>query len=184
MHLDSLGKNLLSLLVEKIQTAVPGRPETYVGYKECHDLLGLTQMREKWGESLKPQGLTSLADWTEINNKPGITGIIINRSTLEPGKGYFNLFGKDDGDYAWWAQQVKESKEYDWSPYLDEEFIFIPSDIEAPDREDIITSRIIRDTALSSKVKALHASQCQICKIMGGYVLVATTSNYLAYFST
>jgi len=163
MVLDSQGKNLLSLLVAKIKTVVPGRPETYIGYKECHDLLGLPQMREKWGESLKPQGLSSLADWTEYNNKPGITGLIISLSTLEPGKGYFNLFGKDDGNYAWWAEQIKKSKEYDWSPYLAEEFDLTPSDYEAPDKNDIVTSRIIRDTALSVKVKAINSYKCQLC---------------------
>ena len=118
MDLDLQGKNLLELLVSKLITVVPGRPETYIGYKECHDRLGLPQMREKWGESLKPQGLSSLADWTKANNKPGITGIIINLSTMEPGKGYFNFFGKDDDDYAWWADQIAKSKAYDWTPYI------------------------------------------------------------------
>lgn len=163
MNLDSQGKNLLALLVARIKTAVPGQPQTYIGYKECHDLLGLPQVREKWGESLKPQGLSSLAEWTELNNKPGITGIIINLSTYEPGKGYFNLFGKDDGDYAWWAIQVRAAKEYDWSPYLEEAFNLVQSDIDVPEREDIVVSRIIRDTALSSKVKAIHGYECQLC---------------------
>ena len=163
MDLDPQGKKLLSLLVSKIQMVVPGQPQTYIGYKECHDFLELPQMREKWGESLKPQGLSSLAEWTEVNNKPGITGVIINRSTFEPGIGYFSLFGKNDGDYAWWEKQVRESKEYDWSPYVIAEFDLSPSDIHAPDREDIVTSRIIRDTALSVKVKAMHNYECQLC---------------------
>ncbi|MGB3620304.1 MAG: hypothetical protein WBA20_03065, partial [Ketobacter sp.] len=165
MDLDLQGKNLLELLVSKLKTVVPGRPETYIGYKECHDRLGLPQMREKWGESLKPQGLSSLADWTKANIKPGITGIIINLSTMEPGKGYFDLFGKNDGDYAWWADQIAKSKAYDWSPYISKVFDLVPSDLDVPDREDIVTSRIIRDSSLSSKIKFLHSYECQLCGI-------------------
>lgn len=163
MPLDSQGKKLLALLVAKIKIVEPGRPETYIGYKACHDLLSLPQLREKWGESLKQQGLSSLADWTKSNNKPGITGIIISQSTQEPGKGYFSLFGKEIGDYAWWAEEVQKSKVYNWLPYLIEEFNLTPSDINVPEREDIVTSRIIRDTALSKKIKLLHAYECQLC---------------------
>ena len=165
MDLDSQGKSLLELLILKLETAVPGKPQTYIGYKECHDLLGLPQTREKWGESLKAQGLSALAEWTESNNMPAITGLIINLSTMEPGKGYFNLFGKDDGDYAWWASQISESKKYDWSPYITKVFDLTPSDFEAPDRQDIVTSRIIRDSSLSSRIKILHSYKCQLCGI-------------------
>ena len=34
-----------------------------------------------------------------------------------------------------------------------------------PDREDIVTSRIIRDSSLSSKIKILHSYECQLCGI-------------------
>ncbi|RUO71651.1 HNH endonuclease [Idiomarina ramblicola] len=165
MDLDSQGKQLLELLISKLDTVVPGKPETYIGYKECHDLLRLPRLREKWGESLKSQGLSSLADWTESNDKPGITGIIINLSTKKPGKEYFNLFGKDDDDYKWWAAQIAESKKHDWSSYISKIFDLIPSDLKVPDREDITTSRVIRDTFLSSKIKALHSYKCQLCGI-------------------
>ena len=167
MALDKQGENLLALLVERLDKAIPGQPQTYIGYKQCHDALGLTQQREKWGESLKPQGLSSLADWTEETGLPGITGLIINLSTNEPGKGYFNLFGRDENDYAWWSNQIKEAKEFDWSPYITEEFDLVPIDFAAPDREDIVTSRIIRDTGLSVRVKALNRNECQI----GGLVI-------------
>jgi hypothetical protein len=165
MELDTQGKRLLSLLVSRLERAVPGRPETYIGYKKCHDILELPQLRETWGESLKPQGLSSLAAWTESTNKPGITGLIINLTSHEPGKGYFNLFGRNDDDYSWWAEQIAKSKEFDWSPYIAEVFDLIPSDLEVPEREDIVTSRIIRNSALSSRLKSLHTNQCQICGI-------------------
>ncbi|HHF2998003.1 TPA: HNH endonuclease [Vibrio diabolicus] len=163
MNLDDQGRTLLELLVSKLDKAKPGRPETFIGYKECHTQLGLPKLREKWGESLKQQGLSSLANWTESNDKPGITGLIINLSTMEPGKGFFNLFGKDDGDYLWWSEQISKSKEYNWSPYLSKVFDLKPCDLDIPEREDITTSRIIRDSSLSLKVKILHSYKCQLC---------------------
>ncbi|TVU87767.1 HNH endonuclease [Vreelandella titanicae] len=165
MELDVQGRNLLSLLVTRLDKAVPGRPETYIGYKECHVLLGLEQQREKWGESLKSQGLLSLAGWTETNGFPGITGLIVSLSTLEPGKGYFHLFDKDEVNYDWWAEQIRSAKSFDWSPYLAEKFDLVPSDLEVPNREDISISRIIRDTALSYRVKLIHGYKCQLCGI-------------------
>lgn len=165
MELDSQGKQLLSLLVNRLERAVAGKPETYIGYKECHDILGLDQLRETWGESLKPQGLSSLADWTESTKKPGITGLIINHSTFEPGKGYFKLFGRNENDYSWWKEQISKSKEYDWSPYIAEVFALTPNDIEVPDRKDVVASRIIRDSTLSYRLKSMHSNLCQLCGI-------------------
>jgi HNH endonuclease len=163
MSLDIQSKNLLRLLVSKLNNAIPGRPDTYIGYKECHDLLGLQQQREKWGESLKPQGLSSLADWTVANSLPAITGLIINRSSNEPGAGYFTLFGKQDNPYSWWGNEIRKSKEFDWSPFVLEDFNFTPIDLDVPDREDMVVSRIIRDTTISLIVKRLNNFKCQIC---------------------
>ncbi|RUO70093.1 HNH endonuclease [Pseudidiomarina salinarum] len=163
MQLDEQGKNLLSLLVLRLDDAVPGRPDTYIGYKDCHDLLNLPKIREKWGESLKAQGLNSLAAWTAENNVPAITGLIIDKSSLEPGPGYFSLFGEQINPYQWWESEVRRSKSYDWSSFVNESFNLIPSDIDVPDREDIVVSRIIRDTALSQRVKRLNNYECQFC---------------------
>jgi len=165
MNLDPLGKNLLTLLVQRLESVTAGKPETYIGYKECHDLLGIEQVRERWGESLKAQGLLNLAEWTHQTTKPAITGIIISTLTYEPGKGYFNLFEKDEHDYAWWKQQVVDSKTFDWSSFINQERSLTPSDLEAPEREDTVISRIIRDSSLSKKVKILHNYKCQVCGI-------------------
>lgn len=166
MELDQEGKTLLTLLVSKLDSSIPGQPQTYIGYKQCHDALGLSQIREKWGESLKPQGLSSLADWTVSNGIPGITGLIINLTSNEPGKGYFSLFGRDENDYSWWTEQIKQAKNFDWSPYIEDDFNLVPSDLSVPDREDITTSRIIRDTGLSNRVKKLNKYECQICGLV------------------
>lgn len=91
--LDAQGQRLLALLVAKLPSVRPANPQTFIGYKEVHDRLGLPQLREKFGESLKVQGLVSLAEWTHETGKPAITGLVIDRSSLMPGKGYFELFG-------------------------------------------------------------------------------------------
>jgi hypothetical protein len=170
--LDSQGQRLLGVLVNHLEKIEPGNPATYIGYKDIHDLLGLKQIRNSWGESLKPQGLSSLADWTAAEGKPGITGIIIDHGTFMPGKGYFRLFGKSEDDFTWWKEQVRLSKEFDWSPYLP---IKVPketpkaSDINEPaERQETKIYRILRDTNLSKKVKAIHQFKCQVC----GYIIV------------
>lgn len=165
MKLEESGRKVLEVLVPHLGNVVPGKPETYLGYKFVHDTLKLPYLGPTWGESLKKQGLALLADWTFENNLPGITGIIINTESYEPGKGYFKLFGKNEGDYPWWADEVRKSKDFDWSPYIYEEFNLQPVDLKAPDREDVTTSRIIRDSKLSAKVKALNNFECQICGI-------------------
>lgn len=116
--LDLQGQLLLSVLVKHLEQVEPGNPATYIGYKKIHDILDLPQKGSTWGESLKHQGMSSLADWTAAAQKPAITGIIIDTVKFSPGQGYFNLFGKTDEDFKWWADQVRLSKEFDWMPYL------------------------------------------------------------------
>lgn len=166
MKLEESGRKLLEVLVPHLKKVIPGKPETYLSYKYVHDILGLPYLGPTWGESLKKQGLAALADWTYEENLPGITGIIISIETYEPGKGYFKLFGKNGSDYKWWAEEVKKSKEFNWLPYITTEFDLKPIDLKAPDREDITTSRIIRESALSARVKALNNYECQLCGLV------------------
>jgi hypothetical protein len=163
MEIEDSGRRVLEVLVPHLTEVVPGKPETYLGYKYVHEALGLTYLGPTWGESLKKQGLAALADWTYENDLPGITGIIINTDSYEPGKGYFKLFGKDEGDYPWWAEEIRKSKTFNWSPYIQVKFDLKPVDLTSPDREDITVSRIIRDSKLSARVKALNDWECQIC---------------------
>jgi len=116
--LDKEGQQLLAVLVKHLEKVVAGKPETYIGYKEVHDILNLSLRGPTWGESLKHQGLSSLADWTAAEGKPAITGMIISTITCCPGQGYFTLFGKKEEDYGWWKEQIRLSKEFDWSPFL------------------------------------------------------------------
>ena len=80
--LNEQGQRLLALLVEKLESVVPGNPATYTSYQAVHEELGLQLRGRTYGESLKYQGLNSLADWTKAEGKPGITGIIVDQSRL------------------------------------------------------------------------------------------------------
>lgn len=167
-ELDNDGSMLLALLVEHLQSVIPGRPETYITYKQVHDRLGLKLEGPTYGESLKHQGLSNLADWTEEKRYPGITGLIIDGSSYQPGDGYFKLFSKSKDDFQWWKDQIRMSKSFDWKQFLPIESIpGVPQafDIEVPqtERERVSVLRVIRDTALARKVKYIHKYECQIC---------------------
>lgn len=116
--LDQTGLRLLQLLVSILPRVKPGDPRTYISYKQVHDALGLDQQGPTFGESLKAQGLNSLALWTEATSKPGITGLIIDKTTLMPGDGYFKLFSRMSEDFTWWRDEIEKSKAFDWQPYL------------------------------------------------------------------
>jgi hypothetical protein len=119
--LDREGRRLLALLVEKLRDMVPGNPDTYISYQDVHEHLALNLRGPTYGLSLRHQALDSLANWTQATGKPGITGIIIDRGTSLPGRGYFDLFRKDLNDFAWWEEQVRLSQQFDWSPFLPNE---------------------------------------------------------------
>ncbi len=165
--LDAQGQLLLALLVARLPSARPAHPQTFIGYKQAHDLLGLPQLREKYGDSLKAQGLDSLAEWTHETGKPAITGLVVDRESLRPGSGYFLLFGRQPEDFTWWRGEIEKSKSFDWSPFLPQRTPPEPPlavDIEgSTDRAEVTTYRIIRDTLLARQVKQLHNYQCQLC---------------------
>jgi DNA invertase Pin-like site-specific DNA recombinase len=180
-ELDRDGQRLLDWLVTKLHTVAPGRPSTYVSYRDAHVELGLPVMGPTDGISLQEQGLSTLANWTKATNKPGITGIIIDRGKKKPGPGYFELFGKGSKDKAWWTEEVRKSKEYDWTPFVSPPVrdrlsrhrharVAIPpptpaaSDIaDPPPRIEVTVYRVLRDTAAARRVKELHGYECQIC---------------------
>lgn len=113
--LDQEGKRLLELLVSNFGRVTPGRPETYITYREVHERLNLPLSGNTYGTSLQHQGLTSLADWTAYKKLPGITGLIVKQDDRMPGSGYFELFGKQNTDFHWWKNEIKKSIEFDWS---------------------------------------------------------------------
>lgn len=116
-------KRLLSLIVRLIREGrfIPGRPETYLGYKEAHKLLGLPLQGGTWGRSLKIQGLSDLAHWLQRNRQvPSVTGLIVDttkRKNHTPGHGYFIAFNKGKEDYTWWAEEMRRAIAFNWSRY-------------------------------------------------------------------
>ncbi|MGV2293212.1 HNH endonuclease signature motif containing protein [Trinickia sp. YCB016] len=116
--LDEQGHRLLWFLVAWLPNVKPDDPRTFVSYKEIHDALGLHQQGPTYGESLKQQGLNSLAEWSMTTGKPGITGLIIDKTTLMPGDGYFKLFGRKPDDFGWWRSEIERSKIFPWESYL------------------------------------------------------------------
>lgn len=177
--LDGPGQLLLALLVARLPSAKPDNPRTFIGYKQAHDLLGLPQMRETFGDSLKAQGLLSLAQWTHETGKPAITGLVVDRESLMPGQGYFQLFGRQHEDFTWWRGEIEKSKSFDWSPFLPQGSVPespLAIDIDGPTgRTEVTTYRVIRDTLLARNVKQLHNYQCQLC---GHTIILPDGSRY------
>ena len=165
-QLDAPGRELLAVLVKALDDIIPGAPETYISYGKCHDeLLGLEKIRDTHGASLSDQGMASLADWLLEMDIPAITGILISLATMQPGGGYYKVYGKSpDKDFVWWREEVERAKAFDWQPYM--RCIIAgdaPCDYDAPEREDIVVSRFIRESALSRTVKKQNDYRCQIC---------------------
>ncbi len=116
--LNDQSKAVLRVLVQRIERINPSRLNTYPSYTEIHEDLGLSMMANTIGQSLINQGAGDLAEWTKANNFPGITGLIVEKSTSLPSMGYFNLFQKDEIEgAAWLPSEIQRAKEYDWSPY-------------------------------------------------------------------
>jgi len=165
--LDDQATRLLAFLVSKLPKATPNRPEAFITYKGVHQELGLQMIGRDHGDSLEAQGMRALGEWTAAAGKPAITGLIINGTTFQPGKGYFVLFNRDKDDFRWWSDQIMRSKMFDWSPYLDTAPLPEPpvaADFDVPaGRSEFVAYRIIRDSALARRVKKLHGHQCQIC---------------------
>lgn len=123
--LSEIGRNLLKLILSHIETTSfePGNPQTYLGYQECCVALNVAPADEDvpWGRLLQMHGLTDLNDWTMRHDFPKITGLIVNQGgdrKYWPGGDYFKSNSRSDMDGVWWEEQARNSKEFDWTPYL------------------------------------------------------------------
>ena len=121
MLLTKNAKALLKVLVNYLDTARPGHPQTYPTYKQVAADLGFHNISGRIGLFLQPRGLDELAEWTKRFGVPAITGLIVLQEELVPGEGYFDLFGKSGTSdmYDWWKEEIQKSKEYDWRPHLE-----------------------------------------------------------------
>jgi hypothetical protein len=118
MRLSPNGKQLLVSLVRHLQKARPGRPETYVTYKQIHDELRLEFLGDTYGDSLKHQGLADLAEWTKYSGYPAITGLVVSGDSRMPGHGYFELYGRTEEEFGWWADEIAAAKAFNWTSLL------------------------------------------------------------------
>ena len=113
--LDSDGRRLLNYLVSGLPHIDPDYLKTLFTYKQVHTALNLDRLGSTYGTSLQRQGLNSLGAWAISNKKPAITGLIIEATTIQPGDGFFLAYHKKNADYAWWVDQIRQVKQYDWS---------------------------------------------------------------------
>lgn len=167
LPLSKQGQDILAVLVGILPRVDPADPRTFIGYKEVHTKLGLDLVAETYGLSLKAQGLLELAEWTANTSKPGITGLVIDLETLSPGLGYFKLFNRDPDDFSWRESEIERSRQFNWEPYIPAPappMSPLASDANCPpERQELTTYRVLRDTLIARRVKQLHNYECQLC---------------------
>ena len=112
--------SILQLLVNFIRQGrfFPHDEQSFMGYKEAHDYVGLQRKGPHWGNSLRVQGLEDLAKWCLQNEVPAITGLIVDQTNFRPGNGYFEVYGRPLDDRDWWAEQVRGAIAFEWSSYV------------------------------------------------------------------
>jgi hypothetical protein len=123
--LSEAGRKLLALIVQHTHGAefIPGKPETYLGYKDCCIAIGAAPPDADlpWGRLLQKHGLTDLNEWTIRHNLPRVSGLIVNQTgdrQFWPGGDYFASNGQADMDGVWWEHQGKEAAKLNWRLYL------------------------------------------------------------------
>ena len=174
--LSSKGRRLLEAITDYTahHTVYYKRPETYPTYDSLYRVIvpSAPAVVLYVGHNLRKQGLDDLNEWTMANRSlPKVTGLIVDKATKRPGKGFFPCYDKKPGtDDAWWRNEVRKALFFDWSPYVgtqkENSPVLIADDIptdDLPERLKIEVSRLIRDTKLAIEVKALHNHTCQLC---------------------
>jgi len=110
--IDAQSKKLLSVLLAHLSTLSDvdiENPKKYITYTQACERIGLTiQKGDNVGKILQNNGLNSLANWTQSNGIPAISGLIVNRTDYTPGSGYFKqFFGKKDINFDLWLKKLK-----------------------------------------------------------------------------
>lgn len=109
-------RRILDLLIAHLPKVKPGDAKTYLGYAQVHRMLGLSQEAPTWGRSLQIQGLESIARWAMAMNAPAITGLVIDKGPKGgwPAEGYFSVHGRSNEDFAFWIEETRAAKTFDW----------------------------------------------------------------------
>lgn len=123
--LSDAGRKLLELITGRLASGalIPGRPETYLGYRECCLELKLAGPDDDhpWGRLLQREGLTNLNEWTIRHDLPRVSGLIVNQSgdrQYLPGGDYFKSNGRAETDWEWWHAQAAAAAAMDWRAFL------------------------------------------------------------------
>ena len=124
-ELQPAGRALLVLIIEHVRTAGfrPGDPRTYLGYKECCVALGVApdEADLPWGRLLQQNGLNELNGWTQRNDFPRVTGLVVHQGGERqywPGGDFFRSNHRPDMDGEWWEQQALQAATFDWESFL------------------------------------------------------------------
>jgi hypothetical protein len=176
--LSEQGQLILNFLVAEIRR---GRfrlhePETFCGYKEIHDRLGLPKKGPHWGSSLANQGLADLAKWARVAGIPAITGLVVSSTNdHRPGDGYYNVNGIAPNSEDWWRAQIAEAIRHDWSEFVPDYEAVTEAELASTSRvfvEGCFTQITVatreRCAALRKRAAELHRSpdgflRCCVC---------------------
>jgi hypothetical protein len=132
-QLDRDAKALLSILADVLRTVDPEDPRTFITYSEALTRLRIPYVHGHPGRILQERGLDSLADWAKESGVPAVTGLIVRDIERDPGHGYFRSYGKRElDDIPWWIEEIRRSKQFDWSPYLDQATATVPTQAAPP----------------------------------------------------
>ncbi|TAK93169.1 MAG: hypothetical protein EPO07_18495 [Verrucomicrobia bacterium] len=175
--LSSNAKAILQLLVNRIRAGriTPDDEQTFVGYKEVHDEVGIKRIGFQWGASLSKQGLGELAQWLHKNGRPAITGLIVDQANFSPGEGYYEVNERPPGDRAWWMHQVREAVVWDWSADVEDDHVPTESELQdftqAVNEGRLVTVSVTvreRCEALKKRARLYYLSpdgklRCEVC---------------------
>src|ERR1043166_1909661 len=127
-QLDRDAKALLSILTDVLRTVNPEDPRTFITYSEALTRLRIPYVHGHAGRILQERGLDSLASWAKESGVPAVTGLIVRDIERDPGQGYFRFYGKrEPDDIPWWIEEIRRSKQFNWSPYLDQATTPVPT---------------------------------------------------------
>ncbi len=125
-QLGPRGKALLQVIVEAIDNGEiqEDQPETFLAYSVCLQRLGDPQDGPTYTEGARLQfhGLNELNEWTMANpGIPKVTGLIVNKESCQPSKGYVESNGRPYQNMQWipwWMEETRKAIQFDWNPYL------------------------------------------------------------------
>ena len=115
MALNRDAQKILDWLVLHLPNVTPGKLTKYLSYGEgLQELSVINKRRGRTdGEYLNELALEELALWLLDSGKPAITGLIIDKTSKKPGKGYFEVNERETTDGVWWKGEIANSKKFE-----------------------------------------------------------------------